>query len=248
MGGSSHDESVDVTRESLFREFKPHTGYKIRDIFGSIIDIPVTLFRVHVVDKVRTPYPYYHKRYNRVPTVDQCLTDDFACLEEADQQYRRDRLVDMNIVRILRNSKNQCIQWHKYDHEDVNQFCGPLIADYENAAVNYYIKYGELHHSANVTEVFMKQKHRMLWERRHGPVGQVRKGRSWQQLLKKQLKRKIPFLDYENLAFVDMYRKKSTYSLLVSTLYVYAHANYSNKSDECVLPVSLMYVLDNRSE
>uniref|UniRef100_C1L7L5 NADH dehydrogenase [ubiquinone] 1 beta subcomplex subunit 10 n=1 Tax=Schistosoma japonicum TaxID=6182 RepID=C1L7L5_SCHJA len=172
MGGSSHDKSVDVTRESLFREFKPHAGYKVRDIFGSIIDIPVTLFRVHVVDKVRTPYPYYHKRYNRVPTVDQCLTDDFACLEEADQQYRRDRLVDMNIVRILRNSKNQCIQWHKHDHEDVNQFCGPLIADYENAAVNYYIKYGELHHSANVTEVFMKQKHRMLWERRHGPVGQ----------------------------------------------------------------------------
>ncbi|KAK4468254.1 hypothetical protein MN116_008409 [Schistosoma mekongi] len=172
MGGSGHDESDDVTRESLYKEFKSHIGYKTKVIIGAVVDLPVALFREHVVDKVRTPYPYYHKRYNRVPTIDQCLTDDLVCLEEADQQYRRDRLVDINIVRVLRNRKNQCILWHKYDPEDVDRFCGPLISDYENAAVNYFIKYGELHHSANVADVFMKQKHRMLWERRYGPVGE----------------------------------------------------------------------------
>lgn len=30
---------------------------------------------------------------------------------------------------------------------------------------------GDLHYNCNVIHAFMKQKHRMVWERRHGPVG-----------------------------------------------------------------------------
>ncbi|VDM06233.1 unnamed protein product [Schistocephalus solidus] len=33
------------------------------------------------------------------------------------------------------------------------------------------ILYGEFHFWADVRDVFMKQKHRMLWEREHGPIG-----------------------------------------------------------------------------
>jgi len=40
------------------------------------------------------------------------------------------------------------------------------------AQLNYYIKYGDLGYSTRVEDAFMKQKHRMVWERRHGPVGQ----------------------------------------------------------------------------
>lgn len=30
---------------------------------------------------------------------------------------------------------------------------------------------GDLAHTATVKDAFMKQKHRLVWERRHGPVG-----------------------------------------------------------------------------
>ncbi|CAH8532750.1 unnamed protein product [Schistosoma turkestanicum] len=174
MGGDGlHNSHDDVTREEIFREFKPTFAYQLSLILGSLFDKPVTFFREQVVNKVRTPYPYYHKRYDRVPTIDQCLTNDLACFEEANQQYHRDRLVDLNIVRILRNRKNECARWYKYEKEDVYRFCGSMFTDYEDAAVNYYIKYGELHWSATVVDAFMKQKHRLLWERRYGPVGKT---------------------------------------------------------------------------
>lgn len=50
------------------------------------------------------------------------------------------RLVDLNIVRILRKRKNECMRWYNYEKEDVYQFCGPMFTEYEDAAVNYYIK------------------------------------------------------------------------------------------------------------
>lgn len=33
------------------------------------------------------------------------------------------------------------------------------------------MKYGDLGAYHNVRTAYMKQKHRMIWERRHGPVG-----------------------------------------------------------------------------
>lgn len=33
---------------------------------------------------------WYHRKYPRVPTVDQCYTDDPICIFEADQQLERD--------------------------------------------------------------------------------------------------------------------------------------------------------------
>lgn len=47
----------------------------------------------------------------------------------------------------------------------------PLQKDYERARTNHYIKYGDMPYYHRVEDAFFKQKHRMLWERRHGPVG-----------------------------------------------------------------------------
>jgi hypothetical protein len=44
-----------------------------------------------LVDKTRTEYPYYHRNYPRVPTVDQCGYGDTVCLHEANEQFLRDR-------------------------------------------------------------------------------------------------------------------------------------------------------------
>ena len=50
--------------------------------------------------------------------------------------------------------------------------CKPLYDAYEQAAQNYFIKYGEIsRYYGKAEEALMKQKHRMMWERRHGPIG-----------------------------------------------------------------------------
>ena len=36
---------------------------------------------------------YYHQRFPRVPTIDECYMDDKVCMFEANMQYKRDRFV-----------------------------------------------------------------------------------------------------------------------------------------------------------
>ncbi|CAH8644431.1 unnamed protein product [Dicrocoelium dendriticum] len=133
--------------------------------------IIVTNLLDQVVERLRKPYPYYHRRYNRVPTIEQCRTDDFVCFYEANEQYQRDRAVDRNILKILRRRHEECAAWYHHELEDVERFCKDIMAEHEEAAVNFFIKYGDLAWNTTVIDVFMKQKHRMLWERRNGPVG-----------------------------------------------------------------------------
>ena len=38
---------------------------------------------------------------------------------------------------------------------------------------------GDLGHKGDVIQCYMKQKHRMIWERRHGPVGSGKKGQQF---------------------------------------------------------------------
>ena len=50
--------------------------------------------------------------------------------------------------------------------------CKPIYDAYQNAAENYFIKYGEIsHYYGRAEDALAKQKHRVMWERRHGPVG-----------------------------------------------------------------------------
>jgi len=137
---------------------------------------------------------WYHQRFRRVPTIDQCYTDDAVCRFEADQQFRRDRMVDNEIVNILRQRFEDCTLYEAPDHIVK---CKPLLEQYEKATENWFIKCkwnpymghlglsfewplidrflpisdGDLGGYANAKTAYMKQKHRLIWERRHGPVG-----------------------------------------------------------------------------
>lgn len=70
--------------------------------------------------------------------------------------------------------------------------CQKIFKDYKDAEVNWFIKCttvtcfccvvlivivldGDLGAYHNVKTAYMKQKHRMIWERRHGPVGSGKK-------------------------------------------------------------------------
>jgi len=59
-------------------------------------------------------------------------------------------------------------------HPDDLYKCVTYIEDFELAELNNFIKYGEMGSEADVRTAYMKQKHRMIWERRHPEIMQER--------------------------------------------------------------------------
>lgn len=166
MGGGHVPEP---TRESLNEPTK--TKDFSETWFYKAFDGPTEWFKTNVTDRFRRKYPYYHQRFPRVPTIDQCYIDDYLCYHEANEQYKRDRLVDLEIVSILRRRREQCFQWYGKQRDLVEKHCGQVMKDYDESSTNYFIKYGDMGSVYNVKNAFMKQKHRMLWEQKYGEVG-----------------------------------------------------------------------------
>jgi NADH dehydrogenase (ubiquinone) 1 beta subcomplex subunit 10 len=121
-----------------------------------------------VVEPNRQQYPWYHQQFRRVPTIDECYTDDMVCIYEADQQFKRDKLVENEILSILRARFEDCVLYEAPDHLTK---CASFKETYEKAAENWFIKYGDLGATGKAKACYMKQKHRLLWERRYGKVG-----------------------------------------------------------------------------
>jgi len=138
------------------------------DIIYNFFTRPVVWFRETIVEPNRKEYAWYHQRFPRVRDIDDCYTDEVDCIYEADQQYKRDKAVDSMILNILRYRLDDCVREEYPDHKPR---CLQLKEDYENASGNWFSRYGELGGYAHVKDAFMRQKHRMLWERRHGPIG-----------------------------------------------------------------------------
>ncbi|KAI8794002.1 NADH dehydrogenase [ubiquinone] 1 beta subcomplex subunit 10 [Biomphalaria glabrata] len=130
------------------------------------IDRGVTYFRENVVlpRQSKNKEKFYHRQFRRVPTADQCDFQDHVCIYEADQQFVRDKMVDSNIVKILRQRKIECLAW---EGPDGDYKCRQIIQEYEDAATNWFIKYGDMKTYKSSVEAYMKQKHRLIWERRN---------------------------------------------------------------------------------
>uniref|UniRef100_A0A7R9FNX3 NADH dehydrogenase [ubiquinone] 1 beta subcomplex subunit 10 n=1 Tax=Timema tahoe TaxID=61484 RepID=A0A7R9FNX3_9NEOP len=82
--------------------------------------------------------------------------------------YNSDWSVDSEILSILRQRFEDCVL---YEAPDEKVKCKHLFDQYNDATESWFTKYGDLGAYTNVKSAFMKQKHRMIWERRHGPVG-----------------------------------------------------------------------------
>ncbi|KAJ8318007.1 hypothetical protein KUTeg_003098 [Tegillarca granosa] len=146
------------------------------DIFTGITKMllvtPVEFIRENVVEAFRgkdgeRPV-YYHRRFRRVPTIDQCYEGELVCQFEANEQFKRDKQVDKQILRIMNERKTDCFNYHL---DDRNVMCAKVSKEYEEAADNFFIKYGDLPVSCDVLDVYMKQKHRLIWERRQREKG-----------------------------------------------------------------------------
>lgn len=147
-----------VTKNSFMQSFS-----KIQNIF----DGPATFFR-GILEKTRKDYPYYHRKFPRVATVDECEYDDSVCIFEANEQFVRDRKVDKFITQILGERAEEFFM--REGHYDGITKCRQLSEDYQTALVNYYVKYGDLRAKATCVDAYMKQKHRLIWQRRHPDV------------------------------------------------------------------------------
>ncbi|XP_063700919.1 NADH dehydrogenase [ubiquinone] 1 beta subcomplex subunit 10 [Culicoides brevitarsis] len=135
---------------------------------AATLDGPVTWFRKSIVEPNQKQYPWYHQQFRRVPTIDECYTDDRVCQFEADEQFRRDKMVDNEILTILRQRFEDCVFYEAPDHVAK---CQGFMDYLKRAEENWFTKYGDLGAYGKARAAYMKQKHRLIWERRHGPVG-----------------------------------------------------------------------------
>ncbi|XP_076763671.1 NADH dehydrogenase (ubiquinone) PDSW subunit [Xylocopa sonorina] len=134
----------------------------------ALLDGPVDYFREKCVAPYQEKYPYYHRQFRRVPTIDQCYQNDIICRTEAQFQFQRDKMVDTEILSLLRQRYEDCGWYYDIDKEE---YCGEVRQYYKDAIVAWFTKYGDQGVLDDVVHTFMKQKHRMIWERRHGPIG-----------------------------------------------------------------------------
>ncbi|KAH9365278.1 hypothetical protein HPB48_015844 [Haemaphysalis longicornis] len=79
---------------------------------------------------------WYHRKYRRVPTIDECYSDDLMCKFEANEQYKRDREVDTKIVNLLSQRRDDCMAYEIGSQER----CQPIIDQYKEAELNWFIK------------------------------------------------------------------------------------------------------------
>ena len=51
-----------------------------RAFLNTVLTGPARFFREKIVEPNQAPeYPYYHRRFRRVPTIDECYLHDYVC-------------------------------------------------------------------------------------------------------------------------------------------------------------------------
>lgn len=149
---------------------------KLNIWFARALVLPATtLASINEKLRVKNPPQYYHREMPRPPSVDKCRVDDDVCQYEATLQAKMDMRVEREIVNILEKKLSQC-------RGDANSliagggvaypadvFCKKEAEDYRRARLNFEIKYSGIHlMKFTAFDVYMKQKHRLIWERRNG--------------------------------------------------------------------------------
>ncbi|XP_055338174.1 NADH dehydrogenase [ubiquinone] 1 beta subcomplex subunit 10-like [Paramacrobiotus metropolitanus] len=155
-----------VPRPLLPNDSPPENAFQhVRKFLFNLFEVPVTWFNDNVLEPNRGPKQvYYHRKFARVANIDECHEGDFLCYFEANEQYKRDRTVDDKILTILRRRKENCML---YEGHDWALACHKVTEDFEQALTNFFLRYGEVGYNSSVIEPYMKQKHRMIWERRN---------------------------------------------------------------------------------
>ncbi|XP_010213568.1 PREDICTED: NADH dehydrogenase [ubiquinone] 1 beta subcomplex subunit 10 [Tinamus guttatus] len=111
----------------------------------------------------RNKFYYYHQQFRRVPDLSECVEGDHLCYFEAEAQWRRDRMVDQEIMGIVRERLSACQYREGPNHL---QNCAKEMEQLLQVTKAYQDKYGDLGVHGNSRTCLMKQKHMMMEERK----------------------------------------------------------------------------------
>ncbi|MBN3316251.1 NDUBA dehydrogenase, partial [Atractosteus spatula] len=133
-------------------------------IFYYAVDKPITVLR-EWMDHLHTrqTFYYYHRQYRRVPDMTECQQGDYLCYYEADMQWKRDCMVDEEIVKVMQERLSACQQW---EGKSYRQNCAKQLQQFTEVAKAFQSRYGDLGAYGNARKCLMKQKHKMIEERR----------------------------------------------------------------------------------
>lgn len=148
---------------------------RIGRFFADLVRVPVHWVRENIVEVNRGPkYYWYHRKYPRALPIDECYLDDYACMYEANLEYKRTFMVDKATLDLLRFRRDNCWYWQVTKKGGVNaphSECDDIKDTYSREELNFFIKYGELHFNSSVLHAYNKQKHRLIMERRRALKG-----------------------------------------------------------------------------
>jgi len=105
---------------------------------------------------------FFHQQFRRVPNIWECGTEDQICVFEAESQFRRDKKVDAEIIKVIEQRKKVCMaRAGIYGEVD----CKHLLEQLEQCEQAWHIKYGDTGIHCNARNALQKQKNRFIEDR-----------------------------------------------------------------------------------
>lgn len=152
-------------RVSLFERTKDKVNGKLMLGIEAFFSKPASYLKENWIEPMQAKHRgnYYHRRFRRVPTIDECLVDDQLCMYEANEQMKRDKMVDKQIVKHLKIRFDECRR--KYQ-DGAQTRCYQTYEDWQNTREDFLVKWGDMPPQHSALDVYYKQVHRMIHERR----------------------------------------------------------------------------------
>ncbi|CAL4091919.1 unnamed protein product, partial [Meganyctiphanes norvegica] len=141
----------------------------VRSIYNIVFrNIPKMEKALFCSSQQNTKHLQYRIQVKKITGIVSARLNQVIYLTSEAHLSRIPKNVDNEILNILRQRQEDCVMWHGHDYKTK---CADIIEDYNTGATNWFAKYGDLGVYGNVKDAYMKQKHRMIWERRHGAIG-----------------------------------------------------------------------------